>query len=199
MVYVLVYPPSNYTGVNSKAGERIPRLYSFAITFWQRNLGTETWRPGDMETWGQTGRSFRRVAPVSCRKLSSRGCHRSLVRRGGGTGDAGEIEGAIMAAPGGWPDTWLVEPVPPGDSGNGHGQHTRFSTMERSSEKNADLRSQLNRESVSGGVKGQDERQKKAPLTPPLTLTAFYALTTANVVIDRMTRRYRLDADLPTR
>jgi hypothetical protein len=54
---------------------------------------------------------------------------------------------------------------------NGHGKHTRFSTMERSSEKNSDLRSQLNCEGMGGGVKDQDERQSTAPLTPPPTPT----------------------------
>jgi hypothetical protein len=41
-----------------------------------------------------------------------------------------------------------------------------FSTMERSSEKNSDLRSRLNDEGEDSGVKGQDERQSTAPLTP---------------------------------
>ncbi|MGD0901874.1 MAG: hypothetical protein ABR924_02930, partial [Terracidiphilus sp.] len=40
---------------------------------------------------------------------------------------------------------------------------------------------------VGGGVKGQDERHRTAPLTPPPTPTPFCALTTANVVIHRMT------------
>src|ERR1700739_2529320 len=42
-------------------------------------------------------------------------------------------------------------------------------------------------EGVSDRVKGQDERHRTAPLTPPLTPTLFYALTTANVVIHGMT------------
>jgi hypothetical protein len=41
-----------------------------------------------------------------------------------------------------------------------------LSTMERSSEKNSDLRSQANCEGEDSGVKGQDERQNAAPLTP---------------------------------
>jgi hypothetical protein len=41
-----------------------------------------------------------------------------------------------------------------------------FSTMERISEKNSDLRSPLNREGGQAGVKGPDERQTTAPLTP---------------------------------
>src|SRR5208283_4092507 len=42
-----------------------------------------------------------------------------------------------------------------------------FPDMERSSEKNSDLRSQLDCGSGRRGVKGQDERQRTAPLTPP--------------------------------
>jgi hypothetical protein len=72
---------------------------------------------------------------------------------------------------------------------NGHGTHTDFSTMERSSEKNSELRSKLNCEDVSGGVKGRDERKERA-LDPPLTPTLFCALTQANVVIHRMTNQY---------
>ena len=41
-----------------------------------------------------------------------------------------------------------------------------FSGMERSSEKNSDLRSQFDCGSGRDGVKGQDERQSTAPLTP---------------------------------
>ena len=65
--------------------------------------------------------------------------------------------------------------------------YTRFSGMERSSDKNSDLRSRMQCEAGSGGVKGQDERQNTAPLTPPLTPTLFCALTTDNVVIHGMT------------
>src|ERR1700751_1712860 len=65
--------------------------------------------------------------------------------------------------------------------------YTRFSDMERSSENTSDLRSQLKCQGVSGGVKGQDERHRTAPWTPPLTPTPLYALTTDNVVIHRMT------------
>ena len=68
--------------------------------------------------------------------------------------------------------------------------YTRFSGMERSSDKNSDLRSRMQCEAVSGGVKGQDERQNTAPLTPPLTPTLFCALTTDNVVIHGMTTIY---------
>ena len=42
----------------------------------------------------------------------------------------------------------------------------RFSGMERSSEKNSNLRSQFDCGSDRDGVKGQDERQSTAPLTP---------------------------------
>jgi len=99
-----------------------------------------------------------------------------------------------------------------GDGGRIHGwwnrfhrliQHTGmaythgFSTMERSSEKNSDLRSQLKCEGARGGVKGRDERQKTAPLTPPLTPGGLCALTTANVVIHRMTE-FCLDSCCPT-
>jgi hypothetical protein len=38
--------------------------------------------------------------------------------------------------------------------------------MERSSEKNSDLRSKANCDGEDSGVKGQDERQSAAPLTP---------------------------------
>src|ERR1039458_5094249 len=41
-----------------------------------------------------------------------------------------------------------------------------FSIMERSSEKNSDLRSRAKFEGEDSGVKGQDERQSSAPLTP---------------------------------
>jgi hypothetical protein len=51
-----------------------------------------------------------------------------------------------------------------------------LSNMERSSEKNSDLRSRVNCESVQTGVKGQDERQKTAPLTPLSTPMRFFAL-----------------------
>src|SRR5579859_7327164 len=74
--------------------------------------------------------------------------------------------------------------------------HTHFSTMERSSEKNSDLRSPSKCEAVSGGVKGQDERHRTAPLTPPLTATPSYALTQADVVIHRMTCDFAQDEKL---
>jgi hypothetical protein len=51
-----------------------------------------------------------------------------------------------------------------------------LSNMERSSEKNSDLRSRVNCESVQTGVKGRDERQKTAPLTPASTQKRFFAL-----------------------
>ena len=95
-----------------------------------------------------------------------------------------------MAAQEGWPNTWLVEPVPPCDSENGHGQNThRFFYEGTKLRKSSDLRSQIQCDGVSGGVKGRDERQSAAPLTPPLTPTLSYALTTVNVVIHRMTAR----------
>jgi hypothetical protein len=65
--------------------------------------------------------------------------------------------------------------------------NTRSSTKERSSEKNSDLRSHLQPTVVSGGIKGQDKRHRTAPLTPPPTTTLYCALTTANIVIHRMT------------
>jgi hypothetical protein len=43
-----------------------------------------------------------------------------------------------------------------------------LSNMERSSEKNSDLRSRVNCESVQTGVKGQDERQKNGALDTAL-------------------------------
>ena len=60
---------------------------------------------------------------------------------------------------------------------NGHGTHTDFSTMERSSEKNSELRSKLNCEDVSGGVKGRDERKERA-LDPPAHADALLCLDT---------------------
>jgi hypothetical protein len=51
-----------------------------------------------------------------------------------------------------------------------------LSNMERSSEKNSALRSRVNCEGVQTGVKGQDERQKTAPLTPLSTPMRFFAL-----------------------
>jgi hypothetical protein len=51
-----------------------------------------------------------------------------------------------------------------------------FSMMERSSEKNSDLRSRVNCEGVETGVKSRDERQKTAPLTPVSTPKRFFAL-----------------------
>jgi hypothetical protein len=51
-----------------------------------------------------------------------------------------------------------------------------LSNMERSSEKNSALRSRVNCESVETGVKGQDERQRTAPLTPVYTPKRFFAL-----------------------
>jgi len=43
-----------------------------------------------------------------------------------------------------------------------------FSMMERSSEKNSDLRSRVNCEGVETGVKGRDERQKNGALDSAL-------------------------------
>jgi hypothetical protein len=57
-----------------------------------------------------------------------------------------------------------------------------FSIMERSSEKNSDLRSRVNCEGVETGVKGRDERQKTAPLTPLSTPMRFFALFARNTV-----------------
>src|ERR1035438_4697389 len=50
-----------------------------------------------------------------------------------------------------------------------------LSNMERSSEKNSDLRSLVNCEGVQTGVKGRDERQKTAPLKPASTPMRFFA------------------------
>jgi hypothetical protein len=47
--------------------------------------------------------------------------------------------------------------------------------MERSSEKNSDLRSQVNWEGEDSGVKGQDERQSAAPLTPKSSPQEIFA------------------------
>ena len=49
--------------------------------------------------------------------------------------------------------------------------------MERSSEKNSELRSKLNCEDVSGGVKGRDERKERA-LDPPAHADALLCLDT---------------------
>ena len=91
----------------------------------------------------------------------------------------GEIELTIMTAlggagriHGGWNQFHR------GIEENGHGQHTRFSNYGTKFRKNSDLRSQLKRGAVSGGVKGRDERQKTAPLTPPLTATGLLCLDT---------------------
>src|SRR6516162_6251008 len=46
----------------------------------------------------------------------------------------------------------------------------RFSDMEQSSEKTSELCSQVDCRSGQDGVKGQDERQRTAPLTPPRPL-----------------------------
>ena len=51
----------------------------------------------------------------------------------------------------------------------------RFSAMERSSERTSDLRSQVDCGSGRSGVKGQDERQRTAPLTPPRPQKGFFA------------------------
>jgi hypothetical protein len=57
-----------------------------------------------------------------------------------------------------------------------------FSMMERSSEKNSDLRSRVNCEGVETGVKGRDERQRTAPLTPVSTPKRFFALFSRKTV-----------------
>jgi hypothetical protein len=57
-----------------------------------------------------------------------------------------------------------------------------LSNMERSSEKNPDLRSRVNCESVQTGVKGQDERQRTAPLTPVSTSKRFFVLFSRKTV-----------------
>jgi hypothetical protein len=57
-----------------------------------------------------------------------------------------------------------------------------LSNMERSSEKNSALRSRVNCEGVETGVKGRDERQKTAPLTPLSTSKRFFALFSRNTV-----------------
>ena len=45
-----------------------------------------------------------------------------------------------------------------------------FSNIERISEKTSELRSYFDGGRGRGGIKGQDERQKTAPLTPPRPL-----------------------------
>src|ERR1700751_484706 len=64
--------------------------------------------------------------------------------------------------------------------------YTRFSDMERSSENNSDLRSQLKCQGVSGGVKGQDERHRTAPWTPATH-------THASLCLDNRQRRHTQD------
>src|SRR5271157_913586 len=51
----------------------------------------------------------------------------------------------------------------------------------------AALRSSLQDERAGSGVKGRDERQKTAPLTPLPARTGLVSLDKADVVIDRMT------------
>jgi hypothetical protein len=53
-----------------------------------------------------------------------------------------------------------------------------FPMMERSSEKNSDLRSKANCEGEDWGVKGRDKRQSAAPLTPqssPMEIPALFS------------------------
>jgi hypothetical protein len=57
-----------------------------------------------------------------------------------------------------------------------------FSMIERSSEKNSDLRSRVNCEGLETGVKGRDERPKTAPLTPASTPKRFFALFSRKTV-----------------
>ena len=61
--------------------------------------------------------------------------------------------------------------------------------MERSSEKNSGLRSRPKLTVVGSGLKGPDERQSTAPLTPLPTTTPYFALDTADVVRDVNRRR----------
>jgi hypothetical protein len=56
--------------------------------------------------------------------------------------------------------------------------------MERSSEKTFELRSRLKLRGMGSGVKGPDERQKTAPLTPLPTPPPHFALDNADVVRD---------------
>lgn len=53
---------------------------------------------------------------------------------------------------------------------------SELAAMERSSEKNSVLRSRLKLTVVGNGVKGPDERQTTAPLTPLPTTTPYSAL-----------------------
>src|SRR6516162_8727667 len=59
----------------------------------------------------------------------------------------------------------------------------RFSDMEQSSEKTSELCSQVDCRSGQDGVKGQDERQRTAPLTPSRPPQEFCVLTEADDVI----------------
>jgi len=68
---------------------------------------------------------------------------------------------------------------------NGHGDTHGFSTMERSSKKNFDLRSKLKCGGVRGGVKGRDERKERA-LDPAPHADAV-------VRLDRRQRRHTQD------
>jgi hypothetical protein len=64
----------------------------------------------------------------------------------------------------------------------GFAKQDGFSTMERSSEKNSDLRSKTNCEGEDSGVKGQDESQSAAPLTPessPPQISGLFSRKTA--------------------
>jgi hypothetical protein len=55
---------------------------------------------------------------------------------------------------------------------------------ERSSEKEPELRSRLKLAGVGSGVKGRDERQSTAPLTPLPTTTPIFCLDSEDVVRD---------------
>jgi TonB dependent receptor len=60
----------------------------------------------------------------------------------------------------------------------------KTAVKERSSTRTLELRSRPKLTGVESGVKGQDERQSTAPLTPLSTPTLPYALDKANVVRD---------------
>ena len=62
-----------------------------------------------------------------------------------------------------------------------------FLFIERSSEKTSELRSPVDCRRGQDGVKGQDERQRTAPLTPSRPPEEFFALTEADTAIHGQT------------
>ena len=82
------------------------------------------------------------------------------------------------------PDTWLVEPgSTAGFSKRAWQTRTLFPCGMKLEKISFRAPFPIPVWGVSGGVKGQDDRQRTAPLTPPLTPTPLYALTADSVVI----------------